>query len=275
MARSYRSPKNRQANTPEQEQNNTGSFFSKTPDNEFFGIQRLSTREDDTEPATNDQRMALDKQIQTSLVPLVIMEPRRVGSGSVVMGPGISVSWNGNSMHIIAHMEASGPAATPEIAQTIQDAINRVWNQSFADGYSVTCSADVTYRAADVAEDSGKTQINVVNEPGTTHVRHAWLVGARYMTFNLYDSSESMDWTPAHEFGHLIGLRDHYSEGIGSKLGGRLFGWERHTDADEGWSGNIMAESGGLLESKNIQEWLEIHGVQYVMPGTPATPTEA
>ena len=212
------------------------------------------------------------KQIQRTLFPLVIMEGRRVGSGSVTMGPGITVSWNGNSMSIVAHMEVYGPSATAEIAQQIQDTINRVWNQSFPDGYSVSCQADVTYRAENAAEDSNRTQIHVIREPGVTNVSHSWLIGERYMTFNLFDAK--IDWTPAHEFAHLIGLPDHYSEGIVSKIRGR-FGGRREATIDEGWQGNIMGQFDGVLESKNIQEWLDRHGVQYVMPGSPDTPQTA
>lgn len=217
---------------------------------------------------------AVNKKIQRNMVPLVVLEPRRVGSGSVKMGPGISVSWNGNSMAITGHLEISGPAATAEIATQIQSTINSHWNQTFADGYSVSCNVDVTYRAPDAAEDSSRTQINIVNGSGYSYVSNRWLLGARYMSLNIAEAD--LNWTPAHEFGHLIGIPDHYSEGFISKVSG-FFGGKRSTTKDAGWEGNIMTETGGRVESKNVEEWLKLHGVQYVMPGTttPATPQEA
>lgn len=218
---------------------------------------------------------AVNKKIQRNIVPLVVKEPRRVGSGSVKMGPGIAVSWNGDSMSITGHLEISGEAATPAIAAQIQSTINSYWNQSFPDGYNVSCSVDVTYRAPDAAEDSSRTQIDVVNGSGFSYVTNRWLVGARYMSLNVAEAD--LNWTPAHEFGHLIGIPDHYSEGVFSKVSG-FFGGEREVTQDAGWEGNIMTETGGKVESKNVQEWLKLHGVKFVMPGTapdPATPTEA
>jgi hypothetical protein len=296
MSRSIRTRRNRTVNTQEQEAGQDTGFFQKKQEPGFFEpnhtIQRLSTPDDEQEPATNDARMeqdkkiqrcaceddakegkapAVSKKIQRNMVPLVVLEPRRVGSGSAKMGPGISVSWNGNSMAITGHLEISGPAATAAIAAQIQSTINSHWNQNFADGYSVSCNVDVTYRAPDVAEDGSRTQINIVNGSGYSYVSNRWLLGARYMSLNIAEAD--LNWTPAHEFGHLIGIPDHYSEGIVSKVSG-FFGGKRSTTKDAGWEGNIMTETGGKVESKNIAEWLKLHGVQYVMPGT-ATPQEA
>ena len=69
-----------------------------------------------------------------------------------------------------------------------------------------------------MAEDSNATQIEVLSgvQNSTSFVRRSWLVGSRYMRFYL---SNNLDWVPAHEFGHLLGLGDRYSEGIISRLG--------------------------------------------------------
>lgn len=53
----------------------------------------------------------------------------------------------------------------------------------------------------------------------------------------------------AHEFGHLMGLTDHYIEGKDE------FG-NRKTPPEEGWEGNIMASSLGKVEQRNIDDIL-------------------
>ena len=54
---------------------------------------------------------------------------------------------------------------------------------------------------------------------------------------------------PAHEFGHLLGLTDHYIEGKDE------FG-RRKTPPEEGWEGNIMASGNGEVEQRNIDDIL-------------------
>ncbi len=53
----------------------------------------------------------------------------------------------------------------------------------------------------------------------------------------------------AHEFGHLLGLTDHYIEGKDE------FG-KRKTPPEEGWEGNIMASGNGEVEQRNIDDIL-------------------
>ena len=53
----------------------------------------------------------------------------------------------------------------------------------------------------------------------------------------------------AHEFGHLLGLTDHYIEGKDE------FG-NRKTPSEEGWEGNIMASGNGEVEQRNIDDIL-------------------
>lgn len=70
------------------------------------------------------------------------------------------------------------------------------------------------------------------------------------MTLNAQDPS-AFGWTAAHEFGHIIGLQDRYSESIMSKLSGS-FGGTRSTSVQSSYNGNIMAVHGGALWSKNL-----------------------
>lgn len=53
----------------------------------------------------------------------------------------------------------------------------------------------------------------------------------------------------AHEFGHILGLEDHYIE-TEDESG------ETKTPPEEGWEGNIMASSSGNVEQRNIDEIL-------------------
>ncbi len=185
---------------------------------------------------------------------------QRIPSGSKVLGPGITMRWSGNSVRISANIEVSGPEATASVASQIEASIENHWNASFNDGYSISCNANVSYRDEGTDADSSKTQIIVDDLSGPSNVTHFWLVGSRYMN---YDISADINWTPAHEFGHLLALPDHYSEGIISKISGR-FGGERENTVDEGWDGNIMAVHGGSLEQKNVEELLDLHATEIV-----------
>lgn len=180
-------------------------------------------------------------------------------SGSVNLGPGISLSWTGRRVSITANMEVYGPSASAAVASTIQSDISGVWNASFSDGYSVSASISVTYRPDGQDEASDRTQIWVGPLAGPSNVRRSWIVFSRYMTL----ADTDLTWTPAHEFGHLLALPDHYSETFLSKLG-NPFGLERTTSVDDGWDGNIMAVDRGVLESKNVEELLNIHASEIV-----------
>jgi hypothetical protein len=206
---------------------------------------------------------------------IFVGQRRRVANGSVSPGPGISISWSGNSVTIAANLQISGPAATQEVANQMKATIERVWNASFPDGYRVSCQANVSYRTPGSPEDGNATQIEVY--PGgansTSYVQRSWLVGARYLKFYL---SNNLDWTPAHEFGHLLGLDDRYSEGIISRIN-MLLDRPRETTVDVGWEGNLMAVDHGALQSKNIRDLLEMYAYEVVPLGMPARsePTEA
>jgi hypothetical protein len=70
------------------------------------------------------------------------------------------------------------------------------------------------------------------------------------MTLNANDTNV-FKWTAAHEFGHVIGLADRYSEGIISKVMG-TFGGKRDTQVQTGYERNIMGVHGGGLEQRNV-----------------------
>lgn len=182
-------------------------------------------------------------------------EYRTVSPTTYNPGPGISLSLNGHAITIRANIEIYGGSASAAVAGQIKSTIERFWNKSFDDGYSVSTTANVTVQGA--AADTSKTRIDIRNEVGVSNVAPTyWVIGANYMQY--YLQSSDINWTPAHEFGHLLGLPDHYSEGIISMIGGIIDPSYRTTPADPGWEGNLMAATGGILEKKNLQELITV-----------------
>jgi hypothetical protein len=72
------------------------------------------------------------------------------------------------------------------------------------------------------------------------------------MVLNL-NSAEALTWVVAHEFGHIIGLRDRYSESIMSRARGS-FGGQRTNTVEAGYEGNLMGVHQGKLESRNVRD---------------------
>ncbi len=163
--------------------------------------------------------------------------------------PGLYVDRTEKSVSITGAMELSGEEANADRAASIQNSINSTWTRTFPDGYAVSCSITVTYRGSG-SPAGNATQIEAKKIAGPSHVSPG--LGGRSMTLNASEA-DAFTWTPAHEFGHIIGLQDRYSEGIMSKIKG-TFGGTRSTTVDPGYSGNIMAESGAPLESKNVRD---------------------
>lgn len=186
-------------------------------------------------------------------------EHRTLPSGTANPGPGITVSYHDKSVTTSAALEVSGPEADATKASTIQGNINRRWTGSFPDGYAISTTARVSARAAGAGAAGDSTDIELTKSGGRPSVtgRH-WLVGSRYVSLNL-DRPNATDYTVAHEFGHLLGLGDRYSEGIVSRIGGLLFGSQRTTTPDAGYENNIMGVSGGDLESANVRDLISRH----------------
>ncbi len=161
--------------------------------------------------------------------------------------PGLFVDRTENKIAIGGAMEMFGPEASGARAQSVRKTINAIWTATFPDGHSVACNVSVAYRppataAGDVA------QIEALKIAGPSHVSGF----DRSMTLNANESA-AFTWTAAHEFGHVIGLQDRYSEGILSKIRSR-YGGTRATTVDPRYQTNLMAVSGGALESQNLRD---------------------
>jgi hypothetical protein len=144
-------------------------------------------------------------------------------------------------------MELFGPEATPGRAHSIARAINQMWTASYPDGYAVRCNIIVRLRSAHIAA-SKVVQIEAVKIAGPSHVN----MSDRSMTLNA-NEPEAFSWTAAHEFGHVLGLQDRYSESIMSQIVGRL-GGTRTTTVHPQYKSNLMAVVRGRLERQNLRD---------------------
>jgi hypothetical protein len=161
--------------------------------------------------------------------------------------PGLWIDRNSTSTAITGDMEFFGPEANSARAQSVMHHINRTWTATFADGYRVSCSVSVRFRTESV--QAGRVaQIEAAKIPGPSHVD----MSNRAMTLNANETN-AFTWTAAHEFGHVIGLQDRYSEGIVSRILGQ-YGGTRTTTVDPRYASNLMAVQGGVLESQNLRD---------------------
>ncbi len=162
--------------------------------------------------------------------------------------PGLIVDRTGRSVAISGTMEFWGAEANVARAASVQLAINNVWNRTFKDGYSIKCNVAVRYRGPE-SRPGFALQIEALKMAQPSNVT-TW--PKRKMQLNANEPG-AFTWTPAHEFGHVIGLRDRYTESIMSQLRS-LWGGHRVTGPQPGYANNLMAESGGDLERKNVED---------------------
>ncbi len=145
-------------------------------------------------------------------------------------------------------MEMYGPEANAARAASVQTSINTNWTRTFSDGFSIKCNITVTYLGPGSKAGSA-TQIQADKILGlSTSFGSSIILNA--------NEPDAFTWTPAHEFGHIIGLRDRYSEGIMSRIS-RFLGGTGTATAQPGYEGNIMAVHGGTLASKNVKDVTE------------------
>ncbi len=184
------------------------------------------------------------------LPPILVGQRRRVNSGTANPESGISVTWTGDNIVLLANLEIYGPAASPAVAAEIKKTIEKFWNvTSTGNGhtYRISCTANVAYRAENASANGNAVQVQVVRQgANAASAVHVPLFGARYLIFNL---DRGTDWTPAHEFGHLLGLGEHYHR---TTTG---------SDPDRGWEGNIMGDraSGSTVDYRNAEELLNLY----------------
>jgi hypothetical protein len=157
-------------------------------------------------------------------------------------------------VRITGTMEAYGDGATPTNMATAQATINRYWSQTFTDGYRVRCNV-VIIAKPNKWPSSSNSKIEMNDHEGVAYVNA--LTGN--MTLYLKDAAgnptSDLTWAVAHEFGHVLGMSDKYSEGFFSKVMA-IIGKDKYrtNKIEPGYSGNLMAQYSGSLESKNIAD---------------------
>jgi hypothetical protein len=194
----------------------------------------------------------VQRQFLRPPIPIMRCHWRRRPSGSATPNRGITVSWSGNRIDIRARIRVTGPRASAAVAEAMRRDIERMWNATFPDGYASTCQVDM--QLSDT-EDPSRAVINV--GLGGSVAESSTLGSTMYFVFS--GSASDLVWSPAHEFGHLLGLRDRRT---------RTF-WEAVTDAPErseaGYERNIMGaipqgdinrRSELVVESRNVRDWL-------------------
>ncbi|MGC0402649.1 hypothetical protein RKD27_005293 [Streptomyces sp. SAI-126] len=158
----------------------------------------------------------------------------------------LTIDRTGTHLTITGTLAATGDAASATSAATVEATIQSYWTQTFSDGYTVTCAVKVVYYPAG----------SVL--PANTNIVDITTWSLRPSRVNLVTGNMTLDtrepdaltWAAAHEFGHLLGLNDRYSLSIMESIRNL----RRVTTPDPGYAGNLMAESGGKLESKNLKD---------------------
>jgi hypothetical protein len=161
--------------------------------------------------------------------------------------PGLFVDRIENEVSISGTMELFGPEANSARAESIRHWINSTWSAPFPDGHTITCDIKVVVRPPGVPAGSAG-QIEAIRITDPSHVN----TNDRSMTLNASET-DAFTWTAAHEFGHVLGVDNRYSESIMSQIVGR-FGGTRTTTAHPGYASNLMAVGGGALESQNVKD---------------------
>lgn len=191
-----------------------------------------------------------------------------IESGSKRISRGITLSWSQNRIRVAARMEVSGEAATDDFVRRIRLGIEYKWGVSFDEGYSIDTSVDII-RTEDGGTDPDRSQIYITNDSSASFVEYR--LGLYYATMHLHMGTARIAVTPAHEFGHMLGLGDRYEESIFSNLGNRMTSdlppmlrIERNTTTPPEWQGNIMAESTGRVSKRNLQDLQSKHMMRMV-----------
>jgi hypothetical protein len=188
--------------------------------------------------------------------PLQIVAPsatraseRLLPVGRFSPSPGLIVDRTGTSVVVSGLMELYGSEANASRATMIQQAINTTWTRTFEDGYSITCGIAVRYRAPG-SRPAEATQIEAAKTLAPSKVSRG--LHGYVMTLDA-NEQDAFTWAPAHEFGHILGLKDRYSESIMGRVRG-AFGGSRTTTPRQGYAGNLMAETGGTLSAQNVAD---------------------
>ena len=203
------------------------------------------------DPATTARRDAgkYNGPLQTAAPSATRAPERLLPVGRFSPSPGLIVDRIGTSVVVSGLMELYGPEANASRAAMVQQAINTTWTRTFEDGYSITCGIVVRYRAPG-SSPAEATQIEAAKTLAPSNVSRG--IHGYVMTLDAKEQ-DAFTWAPAHEFGHILGLKDRYSESIMGRVRG-AFGGSRTTTPQQGYAGNLMAETDGTLSAQNVAD---------------------
>jgi Domain of unknown function (DUF4157) len=173
---------------------------------------------------------------------------KRLSAGTASPYPGLKLMWDLDKQFfvIVAAFELRGVEATAENAATIQRSIRSHWNASFG-GWTIgtVVTVDVGAPGTKAAADKGIIELfrAPVNQRSGIEKFGPGRPQNRKVRLNI--NGWVPTWTPAHEFGHYIGLDDMYTNVTDPSGAIRSV-------AKPGWEGTIMAETHGVVSLREI-----------------------
>ncbi|MFL1011736.1 RHS repeat-associated core domain-containing protein, partial [Flavisericum labens] len=163
----------------------------------------------------------------------------------------ISIDEDGN-ITISGNIYIHGSGANDKEASKIEKSIENYWNAAGLgykdeDGNEYSVKFDVNVEVYDeettelkegdnlveIKDEEGRSYVDGVRSNGGTWYSKESSPGANYFTY-------------AHEFGHLAGLKDRYSDNS-----------EGYSEPNDGWENNIMGDWAGNVEQRNIDGIVE------------------
>jgi hypothetical protein len=182
---------------------------------------------------------------------------------SVVVGP----TW----ITIVVPVEVVGGSS--RLVAAWRDAIDRAWNRGRDGGPFTVCGREVRFDARITArsglEDTPSPSSHLVLVadviPGQRYVSSVWHAPGTRPTESARKGFWGNDLTPAkaaHEFGHLLGLLDEYTEEDANANGLRDPGEGSVPDVarfPDAWA-SLMAYEGGAVLERHVREVLRLHG---------------
>lgn len=174
----------------------------------------------------------------------------------------VIVDRKSHTIRIVGVQEFRGDGASDEYVEKATDCINQTWSGPTTfegEAYNVDCM--VTGRKAGDPRDPAANQIRVKqtsDPPSVTSDKDVSYTDGKTTGYQHSTDTDNGVVTPAHEFGHSMGLEDEYQEGTISKARGML-GFGNRTLTRTGPPGGIMGyvDPGSRPTSDNFDELIK------------------